>query len=83
MTILTNPLQARFSVSYDTLSLEAVPGFAYNALNNQNILMRLREAAGAVTGRSLKIALTELLPESDKPKRDIEELRKFKETRFV
>ena len=83
MTILTNPLQARFSVSYDTLSLEAVPGFAYNALNNQNILMRLREAAGAVTGRSLKIALTELQPDSDKPKRDIEELRKFKETRFV
>ncbi len=83
MTILTNPLQARFSVSYDTLSLEAVPGFAYNTLNNQNILMRLREAAGAVTGRSLKIALTELLPDSGKPKRDIEELRKFKETRFV
>ncbi len=83
MTILTNPLQAHFSVSYDTLSLEAVPGFAYNTLNNQNILMRLREAAGAVTGRSLKITLAELLPDNGKPKRDIEELRKFKETRFV
>ena len=83
MTILTNPLQVRFSVSYDTLSLEAVPGFAYNALNNQSILMRLREAAGAVTGRSLKITLSELSPDGDRPKRDIEELRKFKETRFV
>ena len=60
-----------------------VPGFFYNAVNNQAVLMRLREAANAVTGRSLKITISELLEDNDKPKRDIEELRKFKETRFV
>ena len=81
--ILTNPVQTRCTVSYDTLSLEVVPGFFYNAVNNQAVLMRLREAANAVTGRSLKITISELLEDNDKPKRDIEELRKFKETRFV
>ena len=45
--------------------------------------MRLREAANAITGRSLKITITELIEDNSKPKRDIEELRKFKETRFV
>ena len=81
--ILTNPVQTRCTVSYGTLSLEVVPGFFYNAVNNQAVLMRLREAANAVTGRSLKITISELLEDNDKPKRDIEELRKFKETRFV
>lgn len=81
--ILTNPVQTRCTVSYDTLALEVVPGFFYNAVNNQAVLMRLREAANAVTGRSLKITISELREDNDKPKRDIEELRKFKETRFV
>ena len=45
--------------------------------------MRLREAANAVTGRSLKITIRELSDGDGRPRRDIEELRKFKETRFV
>ncbi len=81
--ILTNPTQARISVSYDELHLEAAPGFAYGQLSSQNILMRLREAANAVTGRSLKITISELAAGDDKPRRDIEELRRFKETRFI
>ena len=70
-------------MSYDTLALEVMPGFFFNAVNNQAVLMRLREAANAITGRSLKITITELIEDNSKPKRDIEELRKFKETRFV
>lgn len=81
--ILTNPMQVRLTVGWDTLTLEAAPGFAYNQINNQNILMRLREAANAVTGRSLKISVTELDTANDKPKRDLQELKKFRETRFV
>ncbi len=81
--ILSNPAQTRCSVSFDTLALEVVPGFFFNAVNNQAVLMRLREAAAAVTGRSLKITIAELHEDNSKPRRDIEELRKFKETRFV
>lgn len=81
--ILTNPAQARITVSSDTLLLEAAPGFAFMQLNNQNVIMRLREAANAVTGRSLKVSVSELESGSTEPRRDIEELRRFKETRFV
>ncbi len=81
--ILSNPVQTRCTVSFDTLALEVVPGFFFNAVNNQAVLMRLREAAAAVTGRSLKLTISELHEDNSKPKRDIEELRKFKETRFV
>ena len=81
--ILSNPVQTRCTVSYDTLALEVVPGFFFNAVNNQAVLMRLREAAAAVTGRSLKLTIAELHEDNSKPRRDVEELRKFKETRFV
>ena len=83
MPILSNPAQTRCTVSYDTLALEVMPGFFYNMVNNQAVLMRLREAAAAVTGRSLKLTISELHEESSGPRRDIEELKKFKETRFV
>ena len=81
--ILSNPAQTRCTVSYDTLALEVVPGFFFTAVNNQAVLMRLREAANAITGRSLKVTISELHEDNSKPRRDIEELRKFKETRFV
>lgn len=82
--ILLNGMQTRCSVSYDTMRIEAAPGFAYNTLNNRDVLLRLRQAAQTVTGRSLKLSLEVLAPDApDKPRRDVEELRKFKETRFI
>ncbi len=81
--ILSNPAQTRCTISYDTLALEVLPGFFYSTVNNQAVLMRLREAAAAVTGRSLRLTVSELREDGSGPRRDIEELRKFKETRFV
>ena len=81
--ILTDPSQTVCEVGYDTLHLRVSPGFFYNAINNQDILMRLREAANLVTGRSLKVQLSELSADPAEPRRSLEELRKFKETRFV
>ena len=81
--MLMNTAQTHCTVSYDTLALEIVPGFLYNMMNNQTVLMRLRDAANDITGRSLKVTLSELHEDNSKPKRDIEELRKFKETRFI
>ena len=81
--VLTDPSQIVCEVGYDTLHLRAAPGFSYNTINKQDILMRLREAASLVTGRSLKVQLSELGDEPDEPRRSLEELRKFKETRFV
>ena len=81
--ILTDPSQIVCEVGYDTLHLRAAPGFSYNTMNKQDILMRLREAANLVTGRSLKVQLSELSNDPAEPRRSLEELRKFKETRFV
>lgn len=81
--ILTNPLQAVCDVEYDTLRLRVAPGFYYNTINKQDVLMRLREAANLVTGRSLKVQLSELSSEPVAPKRSLDELKKFKETRFI
>ena len=74
----------RGNVSYDALDIYAVPGFTFTALNKQDIIIRIREVAGEVTGRSLKVALHELSDSgSKKPTRDLEDLRRFKETRFI
>ena len=81
--ILTNPLQAVCDVEYDTLRLRVAPGFYYNTINKQDVLMRLREAANHVTGRSLKVQISELSSEPVAPKRSLDELKKFKETRFI
>ena len=81
--ILSDPTQTRCEVSYDTLHLLVVPGFFYNAINNQDVLIRIRSAASEVTGRSLKIMLSEYTADEEKPTRSLDELKKFKETRFI
>ena len=83
MPILSDPTQVRCTIENDTMKLMAVPGFFYNMINDQNVLMRLRAAASDVCGRSLKIQMSELTDSFNAPARDINELRKFKETRFV
>ena len=52
-------------------------------INKQDVLMRLRDAANDVTGRSLKIQLSELVSGENKPTRTVSELEKFKEFRYV
>ena len=81
--ILSDPTQARCEVSYDTMQLYVVPGFFYDMINKQDVLMRLRDAANDVTGRSLKIQLSELVSSDNKPTRTVDELKKFKEVRFI
>ena len=81
--ILSDPTQSKCEVDYDTLRLYVVPGFFYDMINKQDTLMRIREAANEVTGRSLKIQLNELSSGDSEPTRSVDELRKFKEVRFI
>ena len=81
--ILSDPTQARCEVSYDTMHLYVVPGFFYDTIDKQDVLIRLRDAANDVTGRSLKIQLSELVAGDSKPTRTVDELKKFKEVRFI
>ncbi len=81
--ILNDPNQVKCEIDYDTLHLYVIPGFFYDAINNQDVIIRIRAAASEVTGRSLRIQLGELGKESEKPSRSLDELKKFKETRFI
>ena len=81
--ILSDPTQSKCEVGYDTLRLYVAPGFFYDMINKQDTLMRIREAANEVTGRSLKIQLNELSSGDSEPTRSVDELRKFKEVRFI
>ena len=82
MPILSDPAQVRCEFSDDTMTLFVVPGFSYNFINNNDILMRLRSAAAEVTGRSLKIRLCEDNGDG-KTVRSLDELAQFAETRFI
>ncbi len=82
MPILSDPAQVRCEFTDDTMTLFVVPGFSYNFINNNDILMRLRSAAAEVTGRSLKIRLCEDNG-NGKTVRSLDELAQFAETRFI
>jgi len=75
--------KVRGEVTRDSLKVYAVKGFYYGTMNNQDIILRLREAASEVTGRSLKVSVHEMDPASVAPTRSLDELKKFKETRSV
>ncbi len=83
IALLSDANQAKADISYDSMTIYVAPGFAYNMVNKQDTIIRLRAAAQEVTGRSLKIQISELTNDSSAPARSIEELKKFKETRFI
>ena len=65
------------------LRLEVVPGFLYGRFNRQDVMTKFSEAASRLAGRDIRAALSELTEKPEKPSRDIEELRAFKEVRFI
>ena len=81
--ILTNPELVQCEVDYSSLQLYIAPGFFYDAINKQDVLMRIRDAANEVTGRSLTVHINDLSAKENKPQRSLDELKKFKETRFI
>lgn len=83
IALLSDSAQARAEISYNSMSVFVAPGFAYNMINKQDTIIRLRSAAQEVTGRSLKIQILEMVDDNAAPPRSIDELKKFKETRFI
>lgn len=58
--ILTDPSKTRCEIDCDTLRLYVEPGFFYNAINNQDILTRIREATCRVLGKNMSVQLSKL-----------------------
>ncbi len=66
----------------NVLHVECLPGFLYGRLNKQDVLTTIGKAAEALTGREIRVLLGELRQEETK-KRSVEELKQFKEVRFI
>ncbi len=85
------PMELRFSLGDESrvrgtledtaLVLEVLPGFLYDRFNRQEVLEKVAEAARQVCGRELRVQLKEL--QSQGKTRSLDELKQFKEVRFV
>lgn len=85
MSILSDPSKTVCKIDDATIKLFVEPGFYFNMVNTQDVLRCIRNAFSDITGRFLSISVEEngASSASKKPVRDIEELKKFKETRFI
>ena len=84
--ILADPAKTRCCIDASSMKLFVEPGLFFNMIKSQDVILRLRSAALQVTGRSLAVTVeeAEAAPSAEKkPTRDINELKNFKETRFI
>ena len=65
------------------LHLEVLPGFKYGRFNRTEVLTKISEAASRLTGRETRAVLSELVNQPEQAKRSLEDLKAFKEVRFV
>lgn len=85
MSILSDPAKTRCKISGGVMTLFVEAGFYFNMIKNQDVIIRIRSAASEASGKSFTVNVEELKDDaaSARPVRDIEELKKFKETRFI
>ena len=84
--ILADPAKTLCCIDASSMKLFVEPGLFFNMIKSQDVILRLRSAALQVTGRSLAVTVeeAEAAPSAEKkPTRDINELKNFKETRFI
>ncbi|MBO5556196.1 MAG: hypothetical protein J5927_03340, partial [Oscillospiraceae bacterium] len=67
----------------DSFILYAESNFMLPALNKPEYLEAFREAVRAITGRQLRVQLRPMQQQESRPQRDLNELRAFKEVKFV
>jgi len=79
---LSDASKVRARIEDSTLVIEVVPGFLYGRFNRQDILGRFAQAAREVCGRELRVQLKEY-QDRQQPQRSLEELKGYKEVRFL
>lgn len=84
LSILSDPAKTVCKIDDSAIKLFVEPGFFFNMVNTQDVLRCIRSTLSEISGRFLTISVEELDSTTPKtPVRDIEELKKFKETRFI
>jgi len=79
---LDDSASARGKIENGTLRIEVVPGFLYGRFNRQDVLAKFSEAATALAGKEIHALLSELHDEP-RPQRSLDELKQFKEVKFI
>lgn len=67
----------------DNLRLSAEPGFIYGQFGAPKVLLSFHQAAGDVLGRPINVTISEMNGGGEAARRDIEELKKFKEVHIT
>ena len=80
---LEDEKSVRASLEGPVLRLRVLPGFLYGRFNRQDVLAKLSDAASRLTGQEIRAALSELTDEPETAKRSLEDLKAFKEVRFI
>ena len=79
---LDDSASVRGKIENGTLRIEVVPGFLYGRFNRQDVLAKFSEAATALAGKEIHALLSELHDEP-RPQRSRDELKQFKEVKFI
>ena len=80
---LDDEKSVRASLEGPILRLSVLPGFLYSRFKRPDVLAKLSDAASRLTGQEIRTALSELTEEQEPVKRSLEDLKAFKEVRFV
>ncbi|NCB52348.1 MAG: DNA polymerase III subunit gamma/tau [Clostridia bacterium] len=81
--LLTDPLQAVGEFAGDRLELHIANGFAFDMLNKQDILTQFRECASTLSGRTMTVSVSGMDTHEKLAERNIEELKRFKQVKFI
>ena len=65
------------------LKLMVKAGFIYGRFNRPDVIAKLSAAAEAVSGREMRVLICEKQEQQPRQKRELEELKAFKEVRFI
>ena len=79
--LLSDTKKLQGVLSENTLRLEAAAGFVYGRINRQEILQKFSSAAQKLTGKSVRVILSEM--KEDSSARDLNELKSYPEVKFI
>lgn len=81
-TSLPDNRKVRGRVQGDTLYIDVIPGFTYERFKKQEIQTKFQKKASEIGGREIRVKLGELR-EEQRSARSIDEIKKYKEVRFI
>ena len=79
---LDDSASVRGKIENGTLRIEVVPGFLYGRFNRQEVLAKFSAAATALAGKEIHALLSEL-HDGPHQQRSLDELKQFKEVKFI